>query len=331
MALNQTKFLGAIFLGLLAISTQARAEDSSAAAAVNESTSSGGSFMKTVKERLGASYQGQYYGSSFESMRGDYDGRGTSLELDHYFGLSWKTGKNTKLSATQLIIQEVDQNDKNPSFWAYDTYFTFTHSKLYSNEKAGFNLLGYVRYYAPTSRRTHDKAMNGFYSTSLNGANDISYGNTRFLLKPSFDLFGGKVNVTGTAYASIRLAGSEEERVKRQREYLSRTGGDPAGATALRDQLHVLFDPVITYNFSPTFDMYVEYCTGAIHRNSAGRWSSSNDPSDGEYYSLGADWQATKRLSLTPYLQWGEYGSAGTTFRGFNRTLAGLYLNYVIL
>lgn len=319
--------------GSLVWCVSAKAEDSAAPAAAT-STSSG--LTKTLKDHLGISYLAWLYGPTLESASGwnPTDRSTTNLYLEHYFGTSWKLNDKMKLRFTVLAQQFIDEvpDQTKPSFQFADPYFTLTRAGIYKNEALAFNIDGYIRYYVPISRTAVNAKNNGFYRAEF-PSRDYKYGAFRFLVAPNKDFFDGKISFSPTFFFNVPIPGSTSERVANQTNYVnSNPKADASAITTDREDFYFVFDPVLSYNFTDKFSLYIEYTPGYLRHATNGRWTSSNNLSEGEYASFGANWSPTPKIAVNPYFTWGEWGSEGPTiFRGLSKTQFAVSASYVFL
>ena len=93
--------------------------------------------------------------------------------------------------------------------------------------------------------------------------------------------------------------------------------------------MYVIFDPSISYSISPKVEVYVEWTPGYWRHTTDGKWSSTNHPTDGQYFAYGAYWNPTKKISVNPYLLYQI--SAAPKDRGLDKQDIGLLLQYTFM
>jgi hypothetical protein len=200
------------------------------------------------------------------------------------------------------------------------------------------NLDAYLRFYLPISRFTHDETNVGYLPPDLLAPNDNGRGEIRLYLNPTKTFLDGKLTLSGAMLANLKLArlspGERTARQQAQLDHLSATDlviRQQAGLSGsyvpsgTRENLYVFLDPVVTYSVSPTLDAYVEYASGFLHHSTDGHWTSTNNASEGRYFSPGVNWAAAKGLSVNPYISWGP------VFEGLSKADLGVQVNYTFL
>jgi hypothetical protein len=287
--------LGSLALTLaamLAVSPAARAEDAAA-------TSTSGGIWDAIQKNGKASYLLWLQGMRSESLSGNRDGSGTSLQADHYVALGASLGNGFTFRMTNLFSQPIDEDATNkPVNWA-DPYFTLSKSKLLNSEKYAFNMDAYLRYYAPLSRSTQDGVNKG-------ARDDKGRGQLRIYVAPSKSFFDGALTLAFTSLAQFKFnANTPQERFDKASREFAKTGAGNLGTSIVsyREDMYFVFNPSLAYQASSKVEAYVEWASLWRHTTN-GKWSSVNHPSDGQYISPGINWTPTKKILVNPYVSY---------------------------
>lgn len=234
-----------------------------------------------VRSNIRAGYDMELGGPTIKSLSGNTAGAGTSISIDHYFGIGYKLPGNWAWGVKQSFTQSIDEvptATKDP-FVANDPYTTIVNSSVVKSEKYGMNLLAYLRYYAPFSRATSAE-------TNKLGRKDAGNGRVRFLISPSKTWLDGDLTLSLTSFLQYRLA-SNSKAARQSRN------GSPH-----RDDLAFVFDPILSYSFTKEVSAYFEYAFDMNH-STEGKWTKYKLQ---DYVLLGGNFQATKKLLLNPYI-----------------------------
>ncbi len=278
------KILGLSLVGILAITNSAWADSSAASAPATQSSSS--NILQTLGKNVTATYQAWLTGPTVYGIDGgDANGTGTNLNILHYGIVGYKLGSKWKVSATQVFSQTIDEVPSAivDPFVGTDPYLTFSNSSILKNERYGFNLSGYIRYYAPFSHATKAKVRAA-------SAKDNGGGQVRLYVNPSKTWLDGALSFTAQSLLQYRIASrSDQARIL-------------ANRSANREDMIFVFDPILAYAFNSKVEGYVEYAMVMYHNthktsNSWGKWK------DNDVVSLGANLQLTKQLLLNPYTE----------------------------
>jgi opacity protein-like surface antigen len=273
------------------------------------STASAASPAVSITKNMRAFYEMWLRGMNTQALSGNVSGGGTSLAITHTFGVGYRLGSKWAIGLTQGFTQTIDEkpaSEKDP--WvANDPYLMVSNTSLYKNEKYGFNLFGYVRYYLPFSRASSQNVAKA-------ARTDAGLGSVRLYLNPTKTWLDGKLTLNLVTLLQYRLA--------------SRSDADRAAAnkgSSAREDWYFLFDPILAYTLNSWAEVYLEYATGYLRHSTDGHFTKLNDASDGQYVSLGSNLLVGKKLLLNPYL------SAGPVFRGVKNTDIGLIASYTFL
>lgn len=313
MSVKRRTVLGLMAAMAVVTTLDARAEGSSASPAA-ESSASSGDFLGSLQKKGIASYLAWLTGPNTQALSGNKDGSGTNLTLTHFATIGYKLTDKMSLTATQAVQQLIDDKPaKEVNPWVFtDPYLTLSHSKLAHAEglATAFNLSGYLRYYVPVGRGTHD-------TNNAGRVNDTGYGAMRVFVNPSLSWFDGKLSLSPQTLANFKFASlSREERARRA-----------GGGNGDREDFYVLFDPVLDYQISSKVDVYIEYATGYLRHHSNGKFvTNPRTPGDGQWVSPGLNWSPTKHIALNPYFSWGPEFKGG-----LKNTDIGLQAQYSFL
>jgi hypothetical protein len=281
-----------------------------------------------------ASYLLWMQGMHSESLTGTRPGMtdGTNLTFIHFFAVGANLGKGFSLKLTQPVTQNIDEKDETvkKQWQPGNPYLTLSHGKILSSERYAANLEGYFRYYIPVSRGTQD-AMNKGFLTSGFAPVDNGRGAIRLFLNPSKSFLDGKLTFNGAMLTNIHLnALSKQERINRQAAELGKPGASGT-LTGEREKLNVVINPSVVYSVNPKVDVYLEWATGTLRNDTAGRWTSINVDDDGQYLSPGVYWSPTKKVYVNPYISY-QLSNADTDKRlDLTHFDIGVQLQYTFL
>ncbi len=140
-----------------------------------------------------ANYLVWVIGPRTEALSGNKDGKGTALNIEHYFTVGALLAEKLTLNFTALVIHHIDEKpEEKEKQWQWSNpYFTLTHGKLFESERHAFKLDGYLRYYVPVSRNIHDNINKGFLNEDGGAPNDTTRGEVRLLLNPTKSFLDG--------------------------------------------------------------------------------------------------------------------------------------------
>lgn len=265
----------------------AYAENSTATA--NTSVASGSSsFKEKYLKNVSASHTLELFGASTQSLSGDVDGKGNAYLLNHYTNATYKfANQGINVGITNKMSQTFNKDRDADMLNVLDPYLTVSKPELYKNEARGISVLGYVRYYIPVSKTTHEAVKKG-------SPNDTGNGMVRTVLAPSKSFVGGKMDFSLPGSFYYRFAQNSNA----EREALT-------GSSA-RNDMQWYYDPQIAWNFTPKAQAFVEYFSGMLVHNTAKGWSRGRkDPANGEYVGIGGNFFPNKTLSITPEIAWG--------------------------
>lgn len=294
--------------GILAFSTVGKANSTATASAPSvggsATQSSTSELLRKIRSKTRANYVFEMYGMNTEALSGNVAGGGTNLTINHYFGLGYKIGSKWSVMATQPFKQVIDEKPSSvvDPFSASDPYLTFSNSSILKSAPNNFNLSGYIRWYAPTSRLSQQRV-------DAASRVETGYGLLRAALTPSFSWMDGALSFNFYNFFYYRLAkNSSQERFLKT--------GNPN-----RDDFYYIMDPILSYTLNKTFSVYLEY--GAVLRhNTEGKWTNLKKE---HYVATGLYINATPKLFLMPYI------SARPEARGFRSMDMGLIASYTLL
>jgi len=297
------RFIGSVLFGSLFFAGVVALNPAGvhAAETTASSSASSGGFWNGVQKYGKASYLLEIIGPRTESLSGNEDGSGTELYFNHYGAIGATLGNGFAIKLTNLVTHKVDEEPESKTSKAFkiaDPYLTFSKSKILHSEVRALNLDGYIRYYIPASRDTHDAVNKG--AVSENGR-----GRMRILANPSIGFLDGALTLSGATFVNLYFNSlTPQERFDRATIELARTGKGNLGQTSVvsyRKDMYFVFNPILAYTVSPKVDVYLEW--GCLWNHTTnGKWTSIEDDSDGQYLSVGTYWSPTKKISVNPYL-----------------------------
>lgn len=259
-----------LFFFCFAFAVEARG----ATEAVNTSIQKNKTFFQSLKEKSSVSYIFETTGPTLQALDG-VENDGHQVNFAHYIALGYKLNKEMKLGLTQYFTNSFRSESEGRNLGIGSPYVTLSHSNLY--KKGNMTLSGYVRYYVPLST----------LNTSSGGTEkDEKNGKLRFKLAPSFKI-NDKVSVAGSFYLYKPLA-----------RYGLRTGEK-------RRDYYVYIYPNVSFKVSDKFSSYVAYSniftrySDVKEEGGAGIWG---DWDESESLEVGAEWNATKKLTIAPYI-----------------------------
>ncbi|RYZ99952.1 MAG: hypothetical protein EOP11_18840 [Proteobacteria bacterium] len=272
----------------------------------------------SITKNMRAFYEMWLRGMNTQSLSGNVGGTGTSLAINHTFGLGYRINPKWAIGFTQGFTQSIDDKptaEKDP--WiANDPYLALSNVSILKNEAYGLNLFGYVRYYLPISRATRQNADKA-------AAGEAGNGSLRLYLNPTKTWLDGKLTLNFVLLGQYRLAArSDGDRIAASTK---EENGQKVEGNPYRDDFYFIVNPLLAYTLSSTAEVYLEYATGLLNHSTSGALSKLNDPSNGQYVSVGTNLLVGKKLLLNPYL------SAGPVFRGVKNTDIGLIASYTFL
>ncbi len=289
---------------LAVLATSSAYADTSTAPTVGAPTSTAPSPWSSIKKNIRGTYIFETYGQTVQDLDG-VDGPGKNFTINHYFSLGYKVGSKWTISAAQMLGQKIDDNELNDPLVVSDPYVTFSNSSILKNEKYGFNMNGFLRYYMPVSRATRQNA---------NRASDEERGGgmIRFMLNPTKTWLDGALsfNLLSQIYYYVP----------------SRNDGErlAANGTPERMDYFLLFDPTLGYDFNETYSAYVVFESVLAHRTNGQGFTKFNEPNWGHNVQLGS-YLNYGSLTLNPVISMGPVyaglKSAGLTFTAIYRFL----------
>jgi hypothetical protein len=273
-----------------------------------------------ITKNMRAFYEMWLRGMNTQALSGNTRGNGTSLAINHTFGVGYRINSKWAVGITQGFTQTIDDKPATEAdpWIANDPYLALSNTSIWKNDAYGLNLFGYVRYYLPVSRanrRNVDRAA----------ATEAGNGSIRLYFNPTKTWLDGRLTLNFVVFGQYRLAKrSNADRIEattvRDAGGTVTTAGNPT-----RENFYVIIDPLLAYTLSPSAEIYIEYATGLLKHRTDGTLSKLNDPDDGQYVSVGTNLLVGKKLLLNPYL------SAGPVFRGVKNTDIGLIASYTFL
>ncbi len=248
----------------------------------NSSTSTSSELLEKFKKNIRGSYQLWFRGPTASTLSGNTNGRGQNLALSHYFAVSYRVGSKWSVGATQPFTQTIDEVPTNDPFVAGNPYLTITRPNVFSSERYGVSVYGYIRYYAPVSRSAQRAA-------DAASPDESGKGSIRLYLAPTKSFKDGKISVGAPFLLDYRMA--------------SRTNAerDAANGEPYRNDMVFFIAPNVSYSFSPKVDAYLEYGFDLTHSTKGNLTSKWGKATDSDYITLGTNISLTKRLLLNPY------------------------------
>jgi hypothetical protein len=269
-------------VALVAIWAGAAQANSTASVPTNTSTSTSSELLAKFKQNIRGTYQAWFRGPTTATLSGNTSGAGHNLALSHYLALGYKIGSKWSVSATQPFTQTIDENPANDPFVAGNPYLTITRPSVYSNEKYGVSVYGYLRYYAPVSRSAQR-------AVDAASPDEAGKGSMRLYLAPNKAFRDGKLNVSVPFLLDYRIA----SRTRAARELAN---GEP-----FRNDMVFAVSPTVGYAFTPKVEGYLEYGFDLTHSTRGSLLTKWGKATDTDYFSLGGNISLTKRLLLNPY------------------------------
>ena len=240
-----------------------------------------------VRKNIRAGYQLWLRGPNIRDFSGGDRDNKTNILMTHYFSVGYKLPAPWSIGVNQPFTQTIDEKPQAAAdAWiANDPYATLSNAEVWGNKKYGLNLFAYLRYYAPFSRATSK-------NVAIASPKEAGNGQLRFLINPSKAWLDGDLNLTLTTLLQYRFA-SNSTKVR-----AARNGGNPD-----REDMLLVFDPILGYMFTKEIEGYLEYAAILNHHtNGTGADRSWTSYKAEDYVAIGANLQVTKKLNLNPYL-----------------------------
>ncbi len=269
-------------VAVVAIWAGAAHANSTASVPANSSTSSSSDLLQTMRKKTRATYLLEVLGARTKTLSGN-TGDGTNITLNHYLGLSYKIGSKWGVGVTQSAGQIINENPNDDPLVFKDPYVTFSNSNIWSSQRYGTSLTGYIRYYAPISRNTQR-------AVDAASRNEAGKGSIRMVLTPSKSFMDGNLTISASTLLQYRMS----SRTNAQR---IAANGDP-----FRNDMIFLMTPTVEYSFTPKISGYLEYGFDMTHSTRGSLFTKWGTYKTNDYVSPGANIQVTKRLFLNPYL-----------------------------